>query len=408
MIKTLRRKLVIAAMASLVAVLVLLMGSVAMLNYAKIVSDADGTLELLAHNDGRFPALSESHDGGKGEKEFLRELPFETRYFFVMLGEHGDAEKVNIGKIAAIDAPTAVEYAQEVWASGKDRGFIGQYRYLSVDQSEGSMVVFIDCGRNLASFRTLVVTSIAVSFGGTVLVLLLLLLVSHRMVKPFSENYEKQKRFITDAGHELKTPLTIIDANTEILAMDYGENECLSEIQNQTRRLAELTEDLIFLSRAEETRATQVSTFSLSDVAQHVVQSFDGVAATNGKRMEQSIQPNLMISGDEPSIQKLIGILLDNAIKYSTQGSVISCQLTRQKHHLLLTVHNQTQQISKEQTAHLFDRFYRTDTSRNSDTGGYGLGLSIAKAIVTAHGGRIAASTADERSLTVAVSFPVR
>ena len=226
-------------------------------------------------------------------------------------------------------------------------------------------------------------------------------------MRPFLENYEKQKQFITDAGHELKTPLTILNADAEILAMDYGENEWVSDIQTQTKRLADLTNDLILLSRMEEEQTRlQMLELPLSDIAEETIAPFQAVARTQEKTLELCIQPMLSICGDEKSLRKLFSILLDNAVKYSAPQSTISCTLEKQKNLIRLSVWNAVEHITKAQTEHLFDRFYRTDQSRNSQTGGYGLGLSIALAIVTAHRGKITASTADEASLLITVTFP--
>ena len=195
---------------------------------------------------------------------------------------------------------------------------------------------------------------------------------SARIVKPFSENYEKQKRFITDAGHELKTPLTIIDADAEILEMDYGENEWLSDIQNQTKRLAELTNSLIFLAKMEEEQTKiPMLEFPISDMVEETVETFQALAKVQNKTLTSDIEPMLSLKGDEKAIRRLITILLDNAVKYSGEEGKISLTLKKQKNHIHLSVWNTTEQISKEQIAHLFDRFYRTDESRNSETGGY-------------------------------------
>ncbi len=416
MIAKLRKKLVVAAMASLLAVLLVVLGSVACLYYWKILSDADSTLLVLAQNGGFFPEMTQQdplqrpHDRDTvppKRPDVSPELPFETRYFFVTLDAQGNVGTVNTGKIAAVDTETAIEYGRAVWEKGREKGFWGSYRYMRWDAGAETMILFLDCGRSLDSFSTLLSSCILVSAAGSLLVLLLLVLLSGRIVKPFSESYEKQKRFITDAGHELKTPLTIIDANAEILTMDFGENEWIQEIQAQTKRLSNLTGDLILLSRMEEPQPARTEEFSLSELAQQAVQSFQGVARAQGKSLEAEIQPELCMRGDSKAVQKLLTILLDNALKYALPGTGARCSLRRQKNQLVFAVYNPCEPITKEQTSHLFDRFYRTDSSRNSQTGGYGLGLSIAQAITAAHRGRISASTADGASLTITVKLPV-
>lgn len=410
MIEKLRKKLILAAMLSLLLVLFLIMSGVSCLYYWKIVSDADKTLNILAQNDGFFPNTISAPPNKWGKEghghDRSSELPYETRYFFILLDSDGSVETVNTGKIAAVDAQTAAEYAESVWQSGKSKGFLGDYRYLHTQKQEKSLILFVDCGRGLDSFRTLMLSSILVSLSGTALVFILLLFFSKRIVRPFLEVYEKQKRFITDAGHELKTPLTIIDADAEILTMDIGENEWVNEICNQTKRLANLTNDLIFLSRMEEATPTQMEVFSLSRLMEETVQSFEGVAKTQGKEIHTNIQPDLSLYGEEKSIQKLITILLDNALKYMPSQGTLTCGLEVHRKQLQLWVCNPAESMTNEQISRLFDRFYRTDDSRNSQTGGYGLGLSIAKAIVTAHKGKITASASDQHHLIITVNFP--
>lgn len=411
MIRKLRIKLIIAAMVSLLAVLLVIMSAVNLVYYCQVIRDADSTLALLADNNGFFPKAM--HDTPPEEPlpqkgpHLSPELPYETRYFFVTLAEDGSVRAVNTGKIAAVDSSAAIAYAQAVWTQGKTQGFTDQYRFLVDDSSSETLILFLDCSRGLDNFKTLLLSCLAVSIVGSLLVLLLLVFLSGRMVRPFLENYEKQKQFITDAGHELKTPLTILNADAEILAMDYGENEWVSDIQTQTRRLADLTNDLILLSRMEEEQTQlQMLELPLSDIAEETIAPFQAVARTQDKALELHLQPMLSVCGDEKSLRKLFSILLDNAVKYSTPQSTITCTLEQQKNLIRFTVRNAAEHITKAQTEHLFDRFYRTDQSRNSQTGGYGLGLSIAQAIVTAHKGKITASTADETSLLITVTFP--
>ena len=411
MIRKLRIKLIIASMVSLLAVLLVIMSAVNLVFYGQVIQEADSTLALLAANDGFFPKSNHEFppDGKfpKREPHLSPELPYETRYFFVTLAEDGSARSVNTGKIAAVDTADAIAYAQSVWAQGKTQGFADQYRFLVDTSSSEPLILFLDCSRGLANFKTLLLSCIGVSFVGSLLVLLLLIFLSGRIVRPFLENYEKQKQFITDAGHELKTPLTILNADAEILAMDYGENEWVSDIQTQTKRLADLTNDLILLSHMEEEQTQlQMLELPLSDIAEETITPFQAVARTQGKSLELHIQPMLSLRGDEKSLRKLFSILLDNAVKYSVPQSTISCTLEKQKNFIRLSVWNAVDHITKAQTEHLFDRFYRTDQSRNSQTGGYGLGLSIALAIVTAHKGKITATTADEASLLITATFP--
>ena len=408
MIRKLRAKLIIASLLSLLLVLSVIIGVAGVLNYTSLVSDADSVLAILRENDGTFPLGDPP--GGKDRfregRRFSPELPYESRYFTVFLSESGSVISVNTGKIAAVDTSTAIDYAAEAVASGAARGFADDYRFTVYASGEETHVVFLDCGRELGSFRSFLATSAAVSAAGLLAVTLLLIFFSGRIVKPFSENYEKQRRFITDAGHELKTPLTIIDADAEVLEMDLGENEWLGDIRTQTKRLAELTNSLILLSRMEEQPRMEKIEFPLSDVVEETVETFQALARTRGKTLSSRVQPMLSMNGDEKAIRQILTILLDNAVKYADEGGRIEAVLEKQKNTLRLSVFNTAESVSRESLAHLFDRFYRADASRNSGTGGYGLGLSIASAVVAAHRGKISASSPDGKSLRITAVFP--
>ncbi|MCD8131505.1 MAG: HAMP domain-containing histidine kinase [Lachnospiraceae bacterium] len=407
MIKKLQLKLITATMLSLFVVLVVIVGAANLVNYHKIITDADVTLKILAANEGRFPESFEEW----GQKDFLSspEFPYESRYFLIVLDRDGNIISTNIEQIAAVDESSASAYAQTVWAKGKNSGFIGNYRYIIHETGSFTYVVFLDCSRSLSNARTFALASLGASSAGMLIVFVILTLVSGKIVKPFSESYEKQKRFITDAGHELKTPLTIIDADTEILEMDYGESKWMEDIHRQTGRLTELTNDLIALSRMEETETVSlVERVSLSEIVREEADSFQALAATQNKILDSEIAPSIQVrGGGEKALRRLVSILLDNAVKYSQEGGKISVTLKNQHRAARLTVYNTTAEIKRESLPRLFDRFYRTDRSRNSKTGGYGLGLSIAASTVKAHRGKIWASTEDERSLMITVTLPV-
>lgn len=409
MIRALRIKLVVAAMFSLAVVLAVILSVVAVVGYQRTARNADVTLSMLSENDGKFPEdLFSKGDFLREHPKISQELPYESRYFSVFLDGEGNVLSTNTGKIAAVDQETAVEFAKTVLSEGSVQGFLRDYRYIVYSVNAETHIIFLDCGRSMTMFRGMILISVGVSFAGLLAVALLLVFLSGRIVKPFSENYEKQKRFITDAGHELKTPLTIIDADAEVLEMDIGENEWLRDIQTQTKRLADLTNNLILLSRMEESQTRmEMIEFPLSDVAEETAEGFQALARTHGKTLICRIQPMISLRADEKALRQLISILLDNAVKYADEGGQIILTLEKQKTSVSLSVFNTAQSVSRESLSHLFDRFYRADASRNSQTGGYGLGLSIAQAIVSAHKGKITASTQDERSLLITAVFPL-
>ena len=424
MIKKLRAKLILACMFSLAVVLLVILGGVNLMSYQKVVSDADTVLSLLAANDGAFPKLrapQEEKDegyfapfgtpGGKpnlfNQRIMSPETPYESRFFSVLLGEDGQAVETDTGQIAAVDAEQATDYAQKAAASGKTSGFLDDYRFLVQNESGGIRVIFLDCGRSLSSFRTTLLASVSLAVLGLAAVLFLLLILSRRIVRPLAESYEKQRQFITDAGHELKTPMTIISADADLAEMECGENQWLTDIRRQAQRLTALTNDLIYLSRMEEEQPKlQYIDFPISDVVEEMAQSFAAPARSQDKDFQVQVQPMLSFKGDEKGIRQLVSIQLDNALKYSPPGGQLALRLEKQGRNLLLTVSNTCAQLmEQDKLPHLFDRFYRTDQSRNSQSGGYGLGLSIAKSIVSAHKGKIRAESPDGTQLTIQVTL---
>ena len=446
MIRKLRIKFVVAAMLSLLAVLAVLMGSVNLINYRSVVSDADAVLDLLAENGGSFPEMQafdraerwggrETPDSAPedrpeeppddlpdrraagerafGERRLERsdrlsspELPFESRYFSVRFDGSGAVASVDTGMIAAVDEEEAEAYAAAVYGSGASKGFRGDYRFIRADGDGGALIVFLDCGRMLASFRTFLLASIAIAAIGFASVFVLISIFSARIVRPVAESYEKQRRFITDASHELKTPLAIIEADADVLEMDVGVNEWLADIRTQTARLNDLTQNLVSLSRMEEGESQfRMIDFPVSDVVSEAAQSYQAPAMVQDKDFSLRIQPMLTLCGDEKAVRQLVGILLDNALKYTPAGGRIALTLEKQGKGVRLSVTNTAESIDEASLRHLFDRFYRADASRNSKTGGYGIGLSIAQAIVTAHKGKIGA-TASGGELTISATLP--
>ncbi len=411
MIKKLRSKFILAAMLSLFAVLAVIVSTVNVFNYRSIVNDADSTLYLLEQNEGKFP-VKDKHQLGQmtpnGDTLFSPELPYQARFFSVIIDQNGNVVSADTAQIAAVDYDTAVLYAKRVVLSQNLNGFMGRYRYLLSDNNGNYQVIFLDCTKDLDTFKTFLLSSIGISFFGLLAVFVLMVFLSARIVRPFSENYEKQKRFITDAGHEIKTPITIIDADAEVLETEIGENEWLSDIKGQTRRLAELTNNLIYLSRMQEGKSSiQSIEFPISDVVRETALSFNSRARTMQKELSVFTEPMLSFKGDEKAITQLVSILVDNAIKYSDPESKIHLSLRKNGKNLDLSVYNKATGIQTQNLDRLFDRFYRDDPSRNSKTGGQGIGLSIAKAVAEAHKGRIVAWSPEKDMICITVLLPM-
>lgn len=423
-------------MLSISLVLFVIIGSINLASYLNISHTINSRLELILANGGTFPAFNQHPDGLAGQPQdkpaiqpqpdhadapypkdafhqrgISAESPFDTRYFTVKMDSDGTIKAVNTGKIAAISTTSASEYALSLYEKGRTNGYIDCYKYAAEEKTDAGgnsaiLYVFLDCERELSAFRSFLFASLGISLAGLLVFFLLVFFFSKQMVRPMAESYEKQKRFITDASHEIKTPLTIIDANTEVLEMTEGENEWTQSTRRQIKRLAALTERLVFLSRMDEESARpKMLDFSLSEAVLDTAGPFRAVAASGRKTLDISVEPDVSFHGDEKNIRQLVSLLLDNAMKYSDADGTIRLQLHAAGRNPVLTVFNTVDAIETGNLDYLFDRFYRTDASRNSETGGFGIGLSVAQAIVTAHKGRITASSADGKSILFTVTL---
>lgn len=489
MLKKLRRKFIAIAMLSVSIVLIAIVGTINIANYISTNEALDARLKLIAGNGGTFPDLLEQKnmgvegnktdsinngtstrkeppsgktdiqppedmnqadlkdnnlkDNGLKENDLKRhgispESQFDTRYFTVTINSKGDVENIDTSKIASVSSENAAEYAKKLWKSGKKgdgkSGFAESCKYLTVDEDGSTMYIFLSCQRELSTIKTYILASVGISVFGLVVVFVMIYFFSGKILKPVSESYEKQKRFITDASHEIKTPLTIIDANTEVIEMMEGENEWTSSTRKQVARLTSLTEKLVFLSRMdEEATKLEMLEFSLTDAILDTAEPFKTVARTKGKKLTIDVTDGILYTGDEKTIRQLVSILLDNAMKYSgcssasfeksninktnlnkttqtqndcvttiNQAPEIEISLKPSGKNRIITVWNtvdETANIKKGRQDMLFERFYRTDTSHNSKTGGFGIGLSAAYAIVKAHKGKITAESKDGRSI---------
>lgn len=413
MIRDLRKKFILVAMLSTLVVLTAIMGVVNISNYKEVLDRADEMTALLSQNDGKFPDEPKDDDGqtppekpkdDKSKTHFSVETPFETRYFTVTEDEDGEVTDCDLDRIAAVDESTAEEYAESVSRKSASTGFQGIYRYRVTTTDDGVKYVFLDCRREISNFRTVLVTTVSVSLLGLAAVFVLVVIFSRMVFRPVEESIQKQKRFITDASHELKTPLTIIDANTEVLEMESGESQWTKSTRKQIQRLSGLVQQLVTLSRLDEERGLQdIAEFDLSEAVSESVQPYEALAQTKEKNLTLHIESGISYVGDEKSIRQLAGILMDNAVKYSSEKGNITLTLKKKGKKILLEIYNDAEELPQGKLDVLFERFYRLDSSRNSGTGGSGIGLSVAKAIVQAHKGRITAENRTGTGLTITV-----
>lgn len=412
MINRLRGKFIFISTFSLLCVVSLVLILMAGFN----ISSMNKTLDVLADNisqgGGRFP----DSFGGFPKPEpsapdtelkfpfITPETRFSTRHFTVWLDEDGNAKRINTEFIYSITQDDAVQYAEKALNEDRLRGWISHYRYKVFSGEGGLAIVFIDGSTQRAVLLQSMSIAAAVLFGCAALVLFLIVLLSGRMVKPIAESYEKQKQFVTDANHELKTPLTLILTNLDIAEAELGKNEWLDDIRSEGHRMAELVGQLVALSRMDEESASlNLTTLSLSELVSDTASEFSALAENKGKALVSEIDPDISLVGDETLLRRLTAILLDNAVKYCDANGEIRIAL-RKRRYISLTVENTYRDVSRIELDRLFDRFYRADKARTF-SGGYGIGLSIAKAIAQKHRGDVTSYKKDDTHIGFRVIF---
>ena len=402
MIYRLQRKFILICTVSVLTVIALVFGVILVLNISSMNRNMDMLADRVSEGGGRFPGsfgemMPHDKKPPRNEQNFdfiTPETPFSTRHFTVFFDKKGEVARTNTESIYAIDEDTAIEYAEKAMADGDERGWISSYRYRIFSTDFGMGVVFVDGSMS----RTVLMQSTTIAgfvlLGCAALVLMLIFLLSKKAVKPIAESYEKQKQFITDANHELKTPLTLILANLDIAEAELGQNEWLDDIRAEGHRMTELVNQLVALSRMDEDgHKMNVTEVSFGELVADTVAEFEPLAKERGKAITSSIDKEISYLGDETLLHRLVGILMDNAIKYCDNGGEISVTLHRGRR-VSLTVENTYSAVGEIELHRLFDRFYRADKARKF-TGGYGVGLSMAKAIVEKHKGEITAYKKD-------------
>ena len=392
MILSLRRKFILIAMLSLLGTMAVLCTAIFIGNRYVVTGRADRAIELLHENDGEFPRPdADVNPAAPFRFQVTPETPFETRYFIVELTRQKEIKSVNSEHIAAFDRQTVSPSINEIVSSGKDHGYAKFYRFRVFQGEDGdSTIIVLDCFLQLQSAYNMLRLTLLVSASCILIVFALLLFFSNKAIRPFVENLERQRQFVTDASHELKTPLAILSSNMGLLEDSCGKNKWLDSAKAQIARLDKLIQNLVELARTEETiKGDSISYFSISEVAQASADAFQPLAVSDGKTLDAEITEGICLRGVEDNLFRLFAILLDNAVKYCDAGGTIRLVLSRRGRNICISVSNPCAGLDVSQLPRYFDRFYRADSSRARSTGGYGIGLSTASAIVTRHKGHI-------------------
>ena len=403
MIKKLRIRAIVITVLSAVIVLGVIMTALNVVNYQNVKRNADELTLYLAENGGEFKEESrpekpadepaEKPQGGEENEEkrppekrgeWSEETPFETRFFSVIIG---DETVYKLDSVERINSQEATELSEKVLSLGKTTGYIDQYRYRVSEYEGDKIIVFVDCFKGISTARTFLKYSVIISLLGILGVFIVAVFLSAKFVQPLVKNYEKQKTFITDAGHELKTPLTIISANNELIALEHGESESTRAIEKQVARMTAMVKNLTALARLEEDKSLVKKEFSLSAALKDSADNFSSALERGGRSYTLSLDEANYV-GDENLIRRLFSLLLDNCAKYAANKTAVT--LKRDGGKIRIIFANDALGIKNGNMDEVFDRFYRLAESRATSEGS-GIGLSVAREIVLLHGGKISA-----------------
>ena len=399
MIYRLRRKFILISAVSTILVFTCIFIGMFFLGKIQLNNTMDTLTDIIAENEGVFPEYdAQKHTGQEIEFPYMNvitaESRFSTRFFTVWINRESRINHVNVESIHSISETGTQSFVKEAIEKGKERGWVSNYRYKFFETDAERGIVFVDgtMSRNMM-YRSLY-TSLMVLGVSSIIILVLFILISKKVVRPIAESYDKQKQFVTDANHELKTPLTLILSNLDIVEEELGENEWLNDIRTEGNRMRSLVNQLVTLSRMDEDHSCLVMTkFDLSKAAMETVAEFEVLASKKEKELTANIEQGIFYKGDEGAIRRVISILLDNAINYCDPDGTILIKVYG-KRMPVITVENTCRDVNQIRLDRLFDRFYREDKARTFH-GNFGIGLSIAKAIIRSHRGDIFAYKKD-------------
>ena len=409
MLKKMRWHFILAAMLAVFIMLVAVLAGINVWNYHTTAERADQRIqEIYGFESGKVPGMENSEENASQPVPpdiFNRpddhdpEAPYTTRFFIVRLDEEGNVTDVSTDFIASVTQTEAEEFARKVLNEKRQVGYYKNYRFQILAKKNDNIVIFLNTTMELRSVRNVLLISCLVGVVCFLVVFLLVILLSKRAMKPYIRNIERQKRFITDASHEIKTPLTSIATSVDVIEMEYGEDEWTRNIHKQTSKMSRMVADLVTLSRLdEENPFLERTEFSLSDAVWEVAEPFASLAKAQGKKYSQRIEENLTLCGNPDATRQMISVLLDNAMKYSDENGTIRLDVYKVHGKTKIEVFNTCVLEETQNLSRLFDRFYRPDNSRSRKTGGSGIGLSIAQAVAEAYGGKIKVSSKDGKS----------
>ena len=408
MFKKSRKKIV----ASILAVLVLLLfGTICVIYFASYMQMSEENRQLLRQYSAEYrlldepsPPQNDAHPDDRSASDSSQDSPpannrqrkppgrpprLELSTFYsVAISKDGQVLKVDTADVSTLDEETLTELAFRLEEGSRQEGVEQDLIYKITDKGDYILAAFLDNTLMMDNARALITYTLI--FGGAALVLLFFLsrYLAKRIVAPLEESYKRQKQFVSDAGHELKTPVAVVNANLELLSRQIGENQWLSNIQYENERMSALITQLLELAKTEST-VPVMENVDLSRLVYGEVLPFETVAYEQGLTLNSQLEEAVFVNGNSLQLKQLVSILIDNALRHNQGGSEIMVGLKKERGHGILSVINRGEPIPEEQKSQLFERFYRADSARTAEDGHYGLGLAIAKNIASSHRGSI-------------------
>ncbi len=407
MFKQLQKSFVKSAMLSFTAVLLAVLVAVNIVNYRQTVDQVDRLTTMLVNNDGTFPDAPDDkgpkehpeHGMPKG-MEFRKDDQMATRYAVVRVA-NDTVQSVDRTHLVSLDEEALKELGLRIAQGTSTKGWEGSLRYQVAKTDAGAMVVLVDANKETQQISRLMMVTGAVFILCLAVVYVLVRLVSKRAIRPFVENVERQQQFIANASHEIKTPLAVLSANTDLLAMMGTEAKFVDSNKRQIKRMNSLVEQMLILSRYDEGEAAATKEeVDLVAVTKTIVEEILPVLNEKGLQVEFTGEAQTIVTTNKSAMTELIRILLDNAMKYTVGEPVITVEAKRNQ----LAIGNETEPMTQEQVNQIFDRFYRVDSSRNRTTGGSGLGLSIAQKIAETNDVQLTAELPSETQIRFVIA----
>lgn len=404
MFKSLRRKFVATSVASVAVVIILMASTLNFINYYKMGQRVDDSLYEASKSSALVTIFSDGEEDMIVTKNTASKTPNNNGFSIAKIDENKNVIRSYRDDVLIKGKDDLQKLVTDAVNESSTSGYVGTYRYLKVNNDAGNLVLLLNTQRDLDSFHAFMRNSIIVSSIVILSVFILLVLISKKVIAPIQQSYQKQKQFITDASHELKTPLAIIRSNTDVLELENGDSKWTKNIQNQVDRLTSLVNSLVVFSRMEEKDTAEKVKFNLSESIHARIDDFEELASFQKKHIIADIDNNIYYRGEQQAIVQLMDILLENAIKYATKETNINITLKKNKKYATMKISNQAN-VKKGDLRKVFDRFYRLDESRNSTIKGYGIGLSMAKLITEKHKEVIKAYAPEDGIFKIEVRF---